>query len=188
MPRMFLRFSLRTLLITIAVFGVGLGLAVSWWTRPYALHGSYPNGQRAWEQWERRTLALKLQHLSTKRWYPDGSLAYECHDPFSPNCSETYYSPDGSTVDDPGEWSGKYLRLIQPVPDDDPDSRRPYKRFLWWWNGWNYAGPGYHVIDRIIDRFKLRPGDGANQTLNLRGNGVGSQSELNATRRHSPPG
>jgi hypothetical protein len=165
MPRLSLRFSLRTLLFAIVVFGVGLGLAVSWWTRPYALHGSYPNGQRAWEQWERRTLALKLQHLSTTRWYADGNLAYECHDPYSANCSQTYYSPDGSTVDDPGEWSAKYLRLIQPVPEDDPDSRRPYKQFLWWWNGWNYAGTGYHVIDRIIDRLHLRPRDGANQAV-----------------------
>ncbi len=171
MPRVRLHFRLRTLLIAIAVIGVGLGLTVSWWTRPYALHGSYPNGQRAWEEWERRTLKLNIQHVSTTRWYPDGSLAYECHNAFSPNCSETYYSPDGCMIDDPREWSGKYVRLIQPVPEGDPDSRRPYNQFLCWWNGWNYAGTGYHIIDRIRDRLHLGPRKRANQTLTPRGNG-----------------
>lgn len=106
---------------------------VLWWTRPYALTGSHANGVRAWEQWERRTLTFKIQLIKTLRWYPDGALAIEHH--HSHNGKRTYYAPNGEVVGSQREWAHQYGDLIIDVKDD-PDSIRPFKRLIWWWNGW----------------------------------------------------
>lgn len=128
-----IRFRLRTLIAGIIVAAVVLSLMLSWWTRPYALTGSYANGQRAWEQWEQRTLTLEIQHIKTIRWFPDGTLAFESR--FALNGTKTYYAPNGDAVDDQREWATKYGGLITDTKED-ADSVGPFKRLIWWWNGW----------------------------------------------------
>ncbi len=71
-----MRYRLRTLLLSILVIAVLL-TGIRWWFQPYALTGSYPNGARAWEQWQRRTAGYGLQHLATIRYYSNGQKAYE---------------------------------------------------------------------------------------------------------------
>ena len=127
------RFRLRTLIVGMTVAAVVFALMFSWWTRPYSLTGSYANGQRAWEQWERRTLTLGIQHVKTIRWFPDGTLTFESR--VSPNDTKTYYAPNGDVIDDQRQWATKYGNLITET-HEDPDSVRPYKRLIWWWNGW----------------------------------------------------
>ena len=110
------RFHLRTLFLGTFVAAVLLGIVVSWWTRPYALTGSYANGQRAWEQWERRTLTLGIQHVETTRWYPDGTLAFKSRG--SPTGTESYYAPNGDRIDDPRTWAATYGELITDTNED----------------------------------------------------------------------
>jgi hypothetical protein len=45
--------------------------------RPYVLTGTYPNGVRAWEQWNRRRLDGKLERIATIRYYRNGQKSYE---------------------------------------------------------------------------------------------------------------
>lgn len=128
-----MRYRLQTLFVITAVASIGLGVLLSWWTRPYALTGSYPSGQRAWEQWERRTLTFQIEHIETIRWYPEGRVAYRSHAPGTR--SKAYYAPDGEITDDAHTWANKYGSLLRDALEDD-DSRRPYRKLLWWWNGW----------------------------------------------------
>ncbi len=128
-----MRFRLRTLFVATTILAIGLGLLVSWWTRPYALTGSYPNGQRAWEQWERRTPTLQIQHLKTIRWYPDGSIA--CHSLANATGTMRYYAPNGDLVSDSRTWLARYGDLIQGA-EEDAETFRPYMGILSWWNGW----------------------------------------------------
>ena len=125
------RFSLRALLIAVACFGVLLGMALSWWTRPYALTGTHSNGIRAWEQWERRTSSLKIVHIRLIRFYRNGQKAYDCEyaDP-----DPQYWSPEGQPTTE-REYDA-YLEEdgLEGITLDQ--SERPYKGFLWWWNGW----------------------------------------------------
>ncbi|AMV34958.1 hypothetical protein VN12_22720 [Pirellula sp. SH-Sr6A] len=128
-----IRFRIRTFFLGAIIVAVLLGILGSWWTRPYALTGSYANGQRAWEQWERRTLSLGIQSVETIRWFPDGSLAFRWKAKRANK--KTYYSPNGDTIDNPQEWTLKYGHLIANA-EEDSNSARPYKRLIWWWNDW----------------------------------------------------
>ena len=116
-----------------AVAAIVLGALLSWWTRPYALTGSYPSGQRAWEQWERRTFTFQIEHVETIRWYPEGTVAYRSHAPGTR--SKAYYAPNGDIIEDARTWATKYGNLIQHATEDG-DSKRLYRRLLWWLNGW----------------------------------------------------
>ena len=123
------RFSLRFLMLSVFCFALVVGGAVRWWTRPYAMTGTYPNGVRAWEQWERRTLTLKLQHLKTVRFYSNGQRGYEYAD------GETScWSPDGQPVSEEEWLEYSSEDLATEVKDDQ--SQRPMQSFIWWWNDW----------------------------------------------------
>lgn len=111
-----------------------VGLAVHVWTRPYVLIGSYSNGQRAWEQWERRKLSGQIEHVRTVRWYPDGQKAFEVRNASAKAPTKYYWSPAGEKIADPNQWWKEYSSSLPERPQD-PGSTRPFNRFLNWWTG-----------------------------------------------------
>ena len=133
LKRRWFRFSLRFLMLAVLFFGLVLGVVVQWWTRPYVLTGSYANGVRAWEQWERRTLTLKLQNVKTVRFYSNGQRGYEYD--FADGKSK-YWSPDGQPISE--EKGLEYFSedLYAENETEDDQSHRPMKSFIWWWNDW----------------------------------------------------
>lgn len=135
MIRCRLQFTLRVCLVAITVVTVALFAAVRHWTKPYAITGAYPNGQVAYEQWERRTLTGQVEHIKTLRWFPNGKRAYESGAGASGAVywglgGERYDGTDRAAVT---EWSKKYGHLIH---DASQPTERPYNDFLHWWNGW----------------------------------------------------
>lgn len=127
------RLTVRTTLILVAVACIVGGISVHAWTRPYVLTGSYPNGQRAWEQWERRTLSGQIEHVRTIRWYPNGQKAYDVRNADAITQMKSYWSPEGNPIADPNEWWKEYSSYLPERPQD-PGSKRPSDRFLSWWN------------------------------------------------------
>jgi hypothetical protein len=115
------QFSLRTFLLGFTAFTVLSALTLQWWLRPYALTGSYDNGNRAWEQWERRGLTGGIVHIKTIRFYPSGGKCIE----YKKGGGIQYFAPDGTTVQEQ-EWNTKYAGDIMPDVRRDPNSRRPW--------------------------------------------------------------
>lgn len=126
-----LRFSMRTLLIAVLVFGTSAALGLRWWTQPYVITGSYPDGGRAWEQWERRSLAGKIVHVRTIRFHRNGRTSYE-HD--FRNGETTCLTPEGRAISKQ-QWYSQFADDMQSARQD-PASQRPMTSFLGWWNGW----------------------------------------------------
>lgn len=128
-----LRLGVRILLVLAIIACVAIGISAYVWTRPYVLTGSYPNGQPAWEQWERRTLSGRIEHVRTVRWYPNGQKAFEGWSVDSG--ARIYWAPDGAKIDDPRRWAQKHAHRLLPERPQDPESKRPFDGFLQWWNG-----------------------------------------------------
>jgi hypothetical protein len=129
-----LRYGLRTLLAATAVVSLVLSLFLNWWTRPYAITGTYSNGVRAWEQWERRTVTGRIQHFKTLRWYRNGQIAFE-HD--VERARLRVWSPKGQPLSNVQEGQNYMLNdLSQAGGDPLPDEPRPLHSLLSWWNGW----------------------------------------------------
>ncbi len=135
MTRSRLQFTLRTCLVAIAVVAAILFAAIRHWTKPYAITATYPSGQVAYEQWERRTLTGDIEHIRTIRWFPNGKRAFECG---ASGSGAVYWGLDGKRYDGPDraavtEWSKKYRHLMQ---DASEPTKRPYNDYLYWWNDW----------------------------------------------------
>jgi hypothetical protein len=124
-----IRFSLRQALLAIACLAIAVGLVSHWWTKPYAMTGSYANGVRAWEQWERRTLSLNIDHVATIRFYRTGQKAF-----VSSRGKREYWSPDGNSVSEREFHSFFDQERLGDAAHDQ--TKRPFQSFLWWWNGW----------------------------------------------------
>lgn len=123
------RFSLRQALLATACVGLLMGSAIHWWTKPYAMTGSYADGVRAWEQWERRTLSLNIEDVATIRFYRNGQKAL-----VSVSGKREYWSPDGNPIGDREFRAYFDQEQLGDAVHDQPE--RPYQSFLWWWNGW----------------------------------------------------
>lgn len=126
LPR--LHFWLNSLMLIVFIVAIALAALAGWWMRPFALIGTYPNGAIAWEQWERRTLQLKYEHLETVRYYPTGQKSLQ-----HANGKTRYWSPEGTEIS-ASDWWNIFKRL--PQSDAQPRNERPSKQFIWWWNGW----------------------------------------------------
>lgn len=118
-------FSLRFLLVLITLFAASVGS----WSKPYALRGYYPNGNVAWEQTERRTLAFGIDVTGRTTWFPTGELAGE----WTPN-SNTYYSPAGEAYSGTDaqrirEWGRRYGNLF-PLSEVENYDERPLEPML----------------------------------------------------------
>ena len=127
------RFTVRTTLVLVATGCIVGAVSVYAWTRPYAVTGSYPNGQLAWEQWERRTLSGQIEHVRTTRWYPDGRKAFEGRNAGARNADKNLLVPEGEKIADPSQWWKEYSSYLPEQPQD-PGSKRPFDCFLSWWN------------------------------------------------------
>jgi hypothetical protein len=123
-----IRLSPRTLLAFATLFTIALALLIGWWTRPFVLAGTFPNGAIAWQQWERRTLSLNYEHIKTVRFYPSGQKSFEFTDG-----KKTYWSPEGKEIS-ASRWWGLYTDLPEAI--DDPGNEWPSKSFIRWWNEW----------------------------------------------------
>jgi hypothetical protein len=104
----------------LAAITIGIVLLIRWWTTPYVLTGTYPNGVRAWEQWERRTVSGKIEHLATVRYYTSGQKSFEYRDGM-----KTYWSPAGVPID-VEEWPQHFWEDSPEVVEQDSHSRRPW--------------------------------------------------------------
>jgi hypothetical protein len=106
-----------------------IGSAILWWTRPFVLTGSYPNGTRAWEQWERRTLTMKYRRIKTVRYYRNGQRSY-----VDDRGRKAYFSPDGRTVS-VDEWIKSFSKeALHDVEVKEDQSQRPMQPFVDWLN------------------------------------------------------
>ncbi len=131
------RFSLRSLLITVALVAVavtGLCGLYGWWTRPFVTIGRYPDGSCGYELWERRTFFLKYEFIRAVRYYPDGRKSYESV-PGQRTYQTTFWSPEGEQVSQ-GEWAQYFDSTGGNLVEVDPDCRRPSENLLHWWNDW----------------------------------------------------
>ncbi len=120
------RFTLRGALIAIACIGILLAFIVRWWTRPYALTASHPNGIRAVEEWERRTLSLNVVRVKTVRYYRNGVKRYEGSG-IAPD-ARRYWSPAGDPIS--VDEYGDFLEAdgLEGITNDQ--SGRPFESFL----------------------------------------------------------
>jgi hypothetical protein len=110
--------SLRSVFVAMLAACIALTIA-QWWFQPYVLTGSYSNGVRAWEQWNRRTISGRLTRLAMIRYYASGQKAYEYRDG-----KERYWSHAGEPIDRDTFWKHHAEdSLIQP---QDKDSRHPW--------------------------------------------------------------
>lgn len=125
-----MRFGMRELLLTVSCIGLLLALVIRWWTLPYALTGSHPNGACAWEQWERRTVTMTIVHVKTVRYYRNGQKAYE----FEAGGKSQCWSPRGQSVSENECLADLWDDGLAEVTDDQ--STRPFQSLIWWWNGW----------------------------------------------------
>lgn len=124
-----LQFSLRSLLLATAGVALVLGVVVGWWTRPYSLTGTHPNGVRGWETWERRTVTLRIAHIRTVLFHSSGQKGYEYADD-EVRC----WSPEGEPITEKRFMRYFWEEGLDEIPPDQ--SEVPYQDFLWWWNGW----------------------------------------------------
>ncbi|MGN6545329.1 MAG: hypothetical protein ACTHK7_09800 [Aureliella sp.] len=127
-----IQFTARVIIAACAVTAVAVVLALCW-IEPYAIMATYPNGQRAYEQWERRTLTGKIEHIKTVRWFPDGKPAFEGR---AAGGGGTYWAPNGKRFDGADrdallEWYRQYGRLIDGHREPTP---RPHAALLEWLN------------------------------------------------------
>ena len=88
-----IRFSLKSVFIFITLSATVTAVAIDWWTRPFVHYGYYANGARALEQWERRTVHLKYEHIRTIRYYSNGQKAMEYA-----NGKTVCWSPQGERI------------------------------------------------------------------------------------------
>ena len=132
MKRNRLQFAVSILVPGFAVTAVAIAIFLHW-TKPYAIIATYPNGQCAYEQWERRTLSGKIEHIKTLRWFPDGELAFEGT---AGGRDKVYWTPDGERFDGTNreaaiEWHQQYGHLIDGAGEP---RGRPYDSLLKWFN------------------------------------------------------
>ena len=110
------------------VVAAGIGLTIRWWTAPYAMTGTYSNGIRAWEQWECRTVMMRIEHFKTVRYYPNGQTMMIAD--FDQDMQ--FWTPQGKRTDGRTAWN---LWSEARLPDTHDQSERPYEWLLSWWNG-----------------------------------------------------
>ena len=137
------RYSLKTLLASVLVIAAAMGLLLNYWTRPYCITGTYSNGVRAWEQWEVRTLTMKIAHVKTVRYYSSGEKMMVVRNRYKTRgdgvhlttIGEAYWSPTGEQI---SSAKTRKFRAEDPLGSEnpEPDNELPFEDLIWWWNGW----------------------------------------------------
>jgi hypothetical protein len=115
------QYGLRTLLLAFVVLSAVIAITIQWWTKPYVLTGTYPNGIRAWEQWNRRTLDWRLERIATIRYYRNGQQSYEYR---LSTDQALFWTPDGKPTSSEEFWN--HFTAEWPVPERDLDSQHPW--------------------------------------------------------------
>ena len=115
--------SVRTLMLATTLLAVVGITTYRVWTKPYARFGTWPDGRRAWEEWERRDLLFELEYTRSLRWYPNGQIA---NDYDKRNHVELSWDPDGNSING-DQWMDL---LTMEMPAESTDSYRPFEYFL----------------------------------------------------------
>lgn len=122
-----IRFSLKSVFVFITLSATVTAVAIDWWTCPFVQYVYYANGALALEQWERRTVHLKYEHIRTIRYYSNGQKAMEYA-----NGKTVCWSPQGERISEQ-QWFVNMYEETECMTISD--FTRPSERFIRWWNG-----------------------------------------------------
>lgn len=118
MHRWRFRCTVKHMLAAMAVVAIAVALGLATLYRPYCLTGTYENGNRAWEQWERYSWSLRPTHIRTVRYYRNGQIGM-----ISEGGDKIYRDLEGNKTD-----VAVFYKLLQEEGGEverDLDSRRP---------------------------------------------------------------